>query len=168
LRAVSESWTRSSYSTSWIPLNLLSLSFASWMFSQRASSCLVKSRQEKGDALRDELLQLNNELAVLTRENVRKKRELEAALAQLKQTQAMLVHREKMASLGQMTAGVAHEINNPVSFVLSNHDTLQRDFEGLLSLITWWATRSMGLGEFHPCCESEFWKSRSDRPLVPC
>jgi signal transduction histidine kinase/heme-degrading monooxygenase HmoA len=90
---------------------------------------------EKGNALRDELLQLNNELAVLTRENVRKKRELEAALEQLKQTQALLVHREKMASLGQMTAAVAHEINNPLSFVLSNHATLQRDFEGLLSLI---------------------------------
>jgi signal transduction histidine kinase len=91
--------------------------------------------KKKDDALRDELLQMNNELAVLTRENVRKKRDLEAALEELKQTQAMLVHREKMASLGQMTAVVAHEINNPVAFVLSNHATLQRDFEGLLSLI---------------------------------
>jgi len=104
----------------------------------------------KGDALRDELLQLNNELAVLTRENVRKKRELEAALAQLKQTQAMLVHREKMASLGQMTAGVAHEINNPVSFVLSNHDTLQRDFEGLLSLINLVGDSLDGIGRVSP------------------
>src|SRR5664279_3423858 len=96
---------------------------------------LGEETKRQDDALRNELLQLNNELAVLMRENVRKKRELEAALKQLKQAQAMLVHREKMASLGQMTAGVAHEINNPISFVLSNHATLQRDFEGLLSLI---------------------------------
>ena len=96
---------------------------------------LGEETRRQDDALRDELLQLNNELAVLTRENVRKNRELEAALEKLKQAQAMLVHREKMASLGQMTAGVAHEINNPLAFVLSNHATLQRDFEGLLSLI---------------------------------
>jgi signal transduction histidine kinase len=96
---------------------------------------LGEETRKQDDALRDELLQLNNELAVLSRENVRKKRALEAALEKLKQALAMLVHREKMASLGQMTAGVAHEINNPVSFVLSNHVTLQRDFESLFSLI---------------------------------
>jgi signal transduction histidine kinase/heme-degrading monooxygenase HmoA len=104
----------------------------------------------KGDTLRDELLQLNNELAVLTRENVRKKRELEVALEQLKQAQSMLVHREKMASLGQMTAGVAHEINNPVSFVLSNHATLQRDFDGLLSLINLVGDSLDEIGRFSP------------------
>lgn len=83
----------------------------------------------------EEMAELNNELAVLTRENIRKGRALERALAELKAAQATLVHQEKMASLGQMTAGVAHEINNPISFVLSNTTTLLGDFEGLLGLV---------------------------------
>ncbi|MCL1470898.1 GAF domain-containing protein [Argonema antarcticum] len=49
-----------------------------------------------------------------------KARQLEVTLRQLKSTQAQIVQSEKMASLGQMVAGVAHEINNPVSFIYGN------------------------------------------------
>ncbi|MCL1465912.1 GAF domain-containing protein [Argonema galeatum] len=49
-----------------------------------------------------------------------KAQQLEVTLRQLKSTQAQIVQSEKMASLGQMVAGVAHEINNPVSFIYSN------------------------------------------------
>ena len=44
----------------------------------------------------------------------------------LKRTQQQLVHSEKMASLGRLVAGVAHELNNPISFVLGNVFSLQR------------------------------------------
>lgn len=46
--------------------------------------------------------------------------QLQQALADLQQTQAQLIHTEKMSSLGQLVAGIAHEINNPVSFIYGN------------------------------------------------
>ncbi len=91
--------------------------------------------RENNQALQEELLQLNNQLSVLSRENIRKGRALSKALDDLKKTQAMLVHQEKMASLGQMTAGIAHEINNPLAFVLGNEQVLKRDFDDLLVFI---------------------------------
>jgi two-component system NtrC family sensor kinase len=54
---------------------------------------------------------------------------LNATLEELKDAQAQLVESEKMASLGQLTAGIAHEINNPINFVTSNVSPLKRDVE---------------------------------------
>lgn len=60
---------------------------------------------------------------------------LNKAHEQLKLTQQQLVHSEKMASLGRLVAGVAHELNNPISFVLGNVHALQRYRERLLTYI---------------------------------
>ena len=58
------------------------------------------------------------------------------ANAALKKAQAQMVESEKMAGLGQMVAGVAHEINNPLSFVSNNVAVLQRDLLSLRDLLT--------------------------------
>lgn len=61
--------------------------------------------------------------------------ELSTTLTELKQTQSQLVNAEKMASLGQLTAGIAHEINNPINFVVSNVKPLRRDIEDIQKLV---------------------------------
>lgn len=52
--------------------------------------------------------------------------ELSAALQEVKQSQSQLIQNEKMASLGQLVAGVAHEINNPVNFIIGNLEHLEK------------------------------------------
>ncbi|MEO1349551.1 MAG: ATP-binding protein [Cyanobacteria bacterium J06635_15] len=61
--------------------------------------------------------------------------ELEQTLKTLQQTQAQMIQAEKMSSLGQMVAGIAHEINNPVSFIYGNLDYAKRYVNDLLYLI---------------------------------
>ena len=58
-----------------------------------------------------------------------------STLNELKDAQIQLVESEKMASLGQLTAGIAHEINNPINFVKSNVKPLQMDVQDLFELI---------------------------------
>ncbi len=61
--------------------------------------------------------------------------ELVEAYSRLKQTQSQLLQSEKMASIGQLAAGVAHEINNPIGYVHSNLGTLVTYTRGILSLV---------------------------------
>jgi two-component system, NtrC family, sensor kinase len=70
--------------------------------------------------------------------------ELSQTVEHLKQTQMQLIHSEKMSSLGQLVAGIAHEVNNPVNFIHGNITHASQYLQDLLELID--------LYEAH-CCE---------------
>ena len=74
--------------------------------------------------------------AELLERSQRQADELNLAFQELKDSQAQLAQREKMASLGQLVAGVAHEINNPVGFITGNLSHITHYAEGMLELLT--------------------------------
>jgi len=80
----------------------------------------VKNRQKQEERIRQaeaRKAELEHLVAERTAELTEQKNELKKSLAELKAAQDQLVHSEKMASLGELTAGIAHEIQNPLNFV---------------------------------------------------
>jgi signal transduction histidine kinase len=73
--------------------------------------------QEKQQLLAQQNEHLEQQVAARTAEIIAQRNDLEQALTELRTTQTQLVQREKMASLGELTAGIAHEIQNPLNFV---------------------------------------------------
>ncbi len=81
---------------------------------------------------RDELAALNAELE---RRVAERTAALEGALAEVERTREQLLQSEKMSAIGQLAAGIAHEINNPVGFVSSNLASLKQYVARLLDLV---------------------------------
>jgi two-component system NtrC family sensor kinase len=71
-----------------------------------------------------------------TRELEAQNHQLEDALARLQEAHAQLLQADKMASIGQLAAGVAHEINNPIGFISSNLNSLERYVDDLTRVLS--------------------------------
>lgn len=95
----------------------------------------VKVLLENEKIVREQNTVLELKVSERTIELSKSNTDLNSALENLKQTQSQLVDAEKMASLGQLTAGIAHEINNPINFVTSNINPLERDIEMVLAAL---------------------------------
>ncbi len=97
-------------------------------FNSMAKNLRIAS--DKRNQAERELQELNQSLEARverrTAQLEARNKQLSAANAEIKAAQAQLLQSEKMASLGLLAAGVAHEINNPMSFVISNISTLER------------------------------------------
>jgi two-component system, NtrC family, sensor kinase len=89
---------------------------------------VIKSHKEEMQTLREEVVSIQN-----TAKN--QKRELEFTVENLKLAQTQLIQSEKMASVGVLTAGIAHELNNPINFVSGNVYPLQQDLDEVFSII---------------------------------
>ncbi|WP_170845698.1 sensor histidine kinase [Parapedobacter composti] len=83
--------------------------------------------KENERLIREQNIVLEQRVAERTKALRKSNQSLQETLTHLKEAQGQLVEAEKMASLGQLTAGVAHEINNPINFVTSNVAPLRRD-----------------------------------------
>jgi len=95
----------------------------------------MEALQENERIVREQNVMLEAKVTERTQELEVANDGLNVALTELKDAQSQLVESEKMASLGQLTAGIAHEINNPINFVTSNVKPLNRDVYMLLDTI---------------------------------
>lgn len=95
----------------------------------------MNALKENERIVREQNVMLEKKVDERTHELLLSNRELNKAMKELKEAETQLVESEKMASLGQLTAGIAHEINNPINFVTSNVKPLNRDVNILLNAV---------------------------------
>jgi len=102
---------------------------------EESQAYALKISRENEKLIKEQNIVLEQKVTERTIELQNTNHQLEKTLGDLKDAQIQLVEAEKMASLGQLTAGIAHEINNPINFVKSNIKPLRMDIADLFEII---------------------------------
>ncbi|WP_158638324.1 sensor histidine kinase [Panacibacter ginsenosidivorans] len=102
---------------------------------QESQVYALKISRENETLIKEQNVVLEQKVTERTNELVSTNMQLNHTLAELKDAQTQLVEAEKMASLGQLTAGIAHEINNPINFVKSNIKPLNLDIDDVFEVV---------------------------------
>ncbi len=128
-----------------IEVTLLSFALGDKIRQYRIEKEISQAEAVRVSKLNEEILAEQN---VLLEHQVKERTsELNKTLGDLKLAQTKLVDNEKMSSLGQLTAGIAHEINNPINFVSSNIKPLKRDVHELMNIVHESETLFSNLGD---------------------
>jgi len=112
---------------------------------EESQAAELYASQENSRLIREQNVNLERNVKERTYDLETTNKNLNKTLTELKEAQSQLVEAEKMASLGQLTAGIAHEINNPINFVTSNVAPLRRDVDLLINVIN--NTESLALSD---------------------
>jgi signal transduction histidine kinase len=120
-----------------VPLTVSLIAFLIWQYNQSLNHLLHQVEKDNSalqasqQLLEKQVIEIHQVAEIAKNQT----QELESTILQLQSTQAHLVQSEKMSSLGQLVAGVAHEINNPVNFIYGNLDHAQDYARDMLQLI---------------------------------
>ncbi|KGP62151.1 histidine kinase, partial [Legionella norrlandica] len=98
-------------------------------------SAVITERRKAQQELLQANIELESRVEQRTRDLNEKNIQLNNALDTLKQAETQLIQAEKMSSLGVLTAGIAHEINNPINFISANIGPLKNDIEDIIQLL---------------------------------
>lgn len=133
---------------------------------EQSQAMALLAARENERLVTEQNLMLEAKVYERTRELQFTNGELINTLHKLKDTQSQLVEAEKMASLGQLTAGIAHEINNPINFVSSNVKPLQMDIDDLFAVIAKYEELDLSSGPEEKLKEIEKFKRKIDLEYV--
>jgi len=107
------------------PLRLALLRAMQHVHLVRENACLAREIERLNSVLETRVRERTVELEQTNARLMAERSQIESALARVSESQEQLVQVEKMASIGLLTAGIAHEINNPLSFLLPNFELIE-------------------------------------------